>query len=89
VEAALAWTLCGPWWGVGVGVFAPATGYAALLWGRGRAHTPPGVKAEIVAARRTERARLREDIARHLEARAPRPGADEGQGSPKALARPG
>jgi glycerol-3-phosphate O-acyltransferase/dihydroxyacetone phosphate acyltransferase len=73
VEVALAWAWRGPWWGLGIGLLAPATGYAALLWVKGPAHLPPGVKAETVAALSAERARLREDIARHLEARSPEP----------------
>jgi len=68
-EAALVWAWFGVWWGVGIGLLAPASSYAALLWVEGRPHPPPAVKVEIVAALRTERARLREEIARHLEPR--------------------
>ncbi|HEX6739222.1 MAG TPA: lysophospholipid acyltransferase family protein [Vicinamibacteria bacterium] len=67
-EAGLAWALWGPWWALAVALIAPATGYAALQWVKGRPHPPAGTRPEVVTALRAERVRLRDDIARHLAA---------------------
>jgi glycerol-3-phosphate O-acyltransferase / dihydroxyacetone phosphate acyltransferase len=63
LEAAAAWILWGPAWGLAIALLAPATGYAALLWAKDRRHTRARGETDAVAALRAERARLRQAIA--------------------------
>ena len=83
LEAAAAWILGGPAWGLAIALLAPATGYAALLWAKDRRASRTSVETEAVRELRAERARLREEITGPLESPA------LNQRSPNALARPG
>jgi glycerol-3-phosphate O-acyltransferase/dihydroxyacetone phosphate acyltransferase len=71
LEAAVAWALGGPAWGLAVALLAPATGYAALLWAKDLRRSSRRAEAPAVAALRAERTRLKEDISRPLEVSAP------------------